>query len=156
MRSLGRPDRCIAGATGEPGRRTFLIEVASAGEAEWFALEKEQVAALAARALEMLREMGVPPGEPGPDLGTPGAITFRVGEIGIGRRGSDFVITLSPTTDADAEPVSFTLTPRRLGAMVGRALAVVAAGRPLCSFCGLPKDPQAHACPASNGDLRHR
>ena len=34
---------------------------------------------------------------------------------------------------------------------VGRALAVVSAGRPVCPFCGGPIDPDGHLCPRANG-----
>ena len=34
---------------------------------------------------------------------------------------------------------------------VGRALAVVSAGRPACPFCGGPIDPDGHLCPRANG-----
>lgn len=35
-----------------------------------------------------------------------------------------------------------------------RALAVVAAGRPPCPFCGGPLDPSGHVCPRANGYRR--
>ena len=36
-------------------------------------------------------------------------------------------------------------------AFVGRALRVLAAGRPPCPLCGQPLDPQGHLCPRRNG-----
>ena len=39
-------------------------------------------------------------------------------------------------------------------AFVRRALAVVAAGRPDCPFCGQPMDPEGHVCPRANGYRR--
>jgi uncharacterized repeat protein (TIGR03847 family) len=156
MRSLGHTDHFVAGSIGEPGQRTFLIEVGGDGAVEWFLVEKEQVAALARRSLELLREMGEAPPGPGPDLTEPGEPTFRVAEIGIGREADVFVIVLSPVDGTDAEPVAVTLGAGRLGAMAVRALEVVVAGRPACELCGLPKDPRGHACPASNGDRRRR
>ena len=39
-------------------------------------------------------------------------------------------------------------------AFVRRALAVVAAGRPDCPFCGQPIDPDGHICPRANGYRR--
>jgi uncharacterized repeat protein (TIGR03847 family) len=152
MRSLGRVARFVAGAQGPPGRRTFYLEA----DGEWFLLEKQQVAALAARSLELARQLGVPEGEPGPALGEPGEPAFRVAEIGIGLEEETAVIVLSPEESSDAEPVAFTVDGGQLEAMARRALAVVAAGRPACRFCGFPLDPEGHACPASNGDLRHR
>lgn len=158
MRSLGRAGHFVAGAVGEPGRRTFLLEVGAEGPEEWFLLEKQQVAALAERALRLLRDRGVPPGEPGPELSEPEEPAFRVGEIGLGSDGEDFVVILSPAGDPDdpdlPDPVAFHVASELLDAMARRAAEVVGAGRPLCRFCGLPLDPGGHACPAGNGDLR--
>ena len=39
-------------------------------------------------------------------------------------------------------------------AFAQRALAVVAAGRPPCPFCGKPLDPSGHVCPRANGYRR--
>lgn len=36
-----------------------------------------------------------------------------------------------------------------------RALAIVAAGRPSCQFCGQPLDPEGHICARSNGHHPH-
>jgi hypothetical protein len=33
--------------------------------------------------------------------------------------------------------------------------AVVAAGRPRCTMCGEPMDPEGHVCPQQNGHFRH-
>ena len=68
MRSLGHIEHFVAGAVGEPGRRTFLLEIGSGVEFEWFLVEKEQVAALAHRVLELLGDLGVPVVETGQDL----------------------------------------------------------------------------------------
>lgn len=153
MRSLGSIDHFVAGAVGEPGRRTFFFEVEGSAGLEWFLCEKQQVAELAERSIAILRGAGRAVPEPGPDLGIPGEPTFRVGEIGLGMDRDAAVVVLSPT-DGDDEPVAFRVTPERLGAMAARAVLVVGAGRPPCRFCGLPLDPSGHTCPASNGDLR--
>jgi uncharacterized repeat protein (TIGR03847 family) len=71
----------------------------------------------------------------------------------VGREeGIDVVV--HPADGEDAEPVSFTVDPAGLDSMARRAVEVVAAGRPSCPWCGLPKDPEGHVCPSSNGDLR--
>jgi uncharacterized repeat protein (TIGR03847 family) len=154
MRDLGVTDHLVAGAVGEPGRRTFFIEIGGEAGTEWFLVEKQQVAAFAEQALAMCREMGIPPQEPGSGLGVPGEPTFRVGEIGIGTAGEHVVVMLSPIDDDPSEPVAASVPPERLDAMARRALETVAAGRPTCRFCGLPVDPEGHTCPISNGDLR--
>jgi uncharacterized repeat protein (TIGR03847 family) len=154
MRSLGHVERFVAGAVGEPGRRTFLLEVHSEAGVEWFVLEKQQVAALAERSIAALRAAGAPLPGPGPDLGVPGESSFRVGEIGIGIEESEATILLSPTEEG-IDGVAFSVSLELLGAMAVQAARVVGAGRPPCRFCGLPLDPSGHTCPGSNGDLRH-
>jgi len=154
MRSLGRVDHLAAGALGPPGKRTFYLEVDGPGGREWFVVEKEQVSALAAHGLKLVRTPETSSTNPGPAMGTPGEPTFRVGEIGLGSDGEEVVVLLSPTEEG--EPVAFTVAPGVFAAMARRALEVVAGGRPLCGFCGLPEDSDGHACPAGNGDLRRR
>ncbi|MBM3694405.1 MAG: DUF3090 family protein [Actinobacteria bacterium] len=152
MRSLGRVGHLAAGAVGPPGRRIFYLEVGSAEDRECFLLEKEQVAALAAHGLELAgAEAG---GGPGPSPGPPGEPTFRVAEIGLGTDGDEIVVLLSPADGP--EPVAFTVPAEVFAAMARQALEVVAAGRPPCRLCGLPLDPDGHACPGGNGDLRRR
>lgn len=150
MRDLGTVSIFRAGAVGAPGHRTFYLEV----DDEWFLLEKEQVAVLAARALELLGELGVRPQEPIEALSEAGDPTFRVGAIEMGIGSGGVTIALSPGEDEDHEAVSFVVAPQQLDAMARRALLVVAAGRPPCPYCNLPRDPEGHVCPASNGDRR--
>ena len=164
MKSLGPVDRFVAGAIGEPGERTFLIEVEGAGAPHWFLLEKQQVAVLAERVLELLRDAGYEPAAtPRLSLRDPDAVDFRVGEIRMAYASSDEVITVTliPVATED-EPdeddgVEFDVTAHQLHAMAVHAREVVVAGRPPCPRCALPMDPGEHVCPASNGDLRrHR
>ncbi|MBA2768826.1 MAG: DUF3090 family protein, partial [Sporichthyaceae bacterium] len=60
--------------------------------------------------------------------------------------------------DTDAEDGPPLLRVRLPGpaarAFVARALAVVAAGRPPCPFCGGPLDVGGHVCPRANGYRR--
>jgi len=154
MRSLGRAARLSGGAVGPPGKRTFFLEIDGEMGSEWFVVEKEQLSALATHGLELLgREPG--PAAEGEAVPAPtGPPAFRVGEIGLGTEEGAVVVLLSPTEQA--EPVAFTVDAEAFVAMARRALAVVAAGRPRCRLCGLPLDPDGHACPGGNGDLRRR
>ncbi|MBN2113933.1 MAG: DUF3090 family protein [Acidimicrobiia bacterium] len=154
MRSIGKIDRLVIGAIGPPGKRTFYLEVAGPDVYEWFALEKEQVAALATHGLELIGETRGAPVDPGRPAAPAGDPTFRVGEIGLGAEGGDLLLLLSPTEEG--EPVAFTVPADVFAAAARRALGVVAAGRPICRLCGLPVGPEGHACPGGNGDLRHR
>jgi uncharacterized repeat protein (TIGR03847 family) len=153
MRSLGPVDHFAAGSVGPPGGRTFYIEVEADGHREWFLVEKQQVAALAERLLELARESGVAPQAAAHDLGPPVDPTFRAGEIGIGTDLDGLVVVLQSTEDD--EPVGFTLTVEMADAAARRALEIVESGRPPCRLCGRPMDAVGHTCPATNGDLRH-
>jgi uncharacterized repeat protein (TIGR03847 family) len=160
VRDLGRVSRLTTGAIGVPGRRRFYIETDTAAGAYWFLLEKQQVAALAERAMVILSERAIrPPSttEPGDEVQEPTHVEFRVGDIELAySRESDLVdITLHPAED-DAESVRFEANLRQLGKMATAGFAAVAAGRPLCPRCSLPMDAGGHVCPASNGDLRRR
>jgi uncharacterized repeat protein (TIGR03847 family) len=152
MRSLGKVTHLAAGAVGPPGQRTFYLEVDGPDGREWYQLEKEQVAALAAHGLDLVGAK--PSGEPGPPLSPPGEPVFRVAEIGLGTDADGVLVLLSPAREG--EPVAFSTPAETFAAMARRALEVVAAGRPRCRLCGLPMDPEGHACPGGNGDLRRR
>lgn len=154
MRSLGRVRRISAGAIGRPGKRTFFVEIESEFGPEWFLLEKEHLSALAAHGLELLGRGGGAAADPGTIPIPSGDAVFRVGEIGLGAQEGEVVVLLSP--DGDGEPVAFTVGAEAFVEMARRALSVVAAGRPPCRLCGRPVDPEGHACPGGNGDLRLR
>jgi hypothetical protein len=139
---------------GPPGKRTFFLAVDGEAGSEWFVLEKEQLSALAAHGLELLGREPGPAGVAGAIPPPAGRAGFRVGEIGLGIEEGAVVVLLSP--DDQGEPVAFTVDAETFAAMARRALAVVAAGRPRCRLCGLPLDPDGHACPGGNGDLRRR
>lgn len=155
MRSLGNVDVFTAGAVGSPGHRAFYLQVGGDDTMLWFLIEKQQVAALAERTHDVLQAFDEPPDQlERQELDPPGEVAFRVGEIAMGILDDRAVVVLHPT-DENLEPVEFSVGLDRLAVMATQAFEVVAAGRPLCPRCSLPRDPEGHACPASNGDLRH-
>lgn len=161
MISLGPVDRFAAGAVGEPGDRTFYLEVAAGGVSHWFVVEKQQVAVLAARSLELIQSIspGQDPAEVATEvateLGDPGEPAFRVGEIGLSYLPDRSAVTyVLRSTEEDDEPVEFEASIDQVVAMAAAGAAAVAAGRPLCPRCNLPMDSDGHICPALNGDLR--
>ena len=156
MRSLGDLEELVAGAIGPPGKRVFYLRARTAGADAWFVVEKGQVASLAERTLELLRSRPPLPEAVAPsDLGEPGPVEFRVGAIAVGADETGFTFLLEPVEGDEGEPVSFRVEAARVRGMAEAALGVVAAGRPLCPFCNLPRDPEGHVCPATNGDRRH-
>ena len=55
----------------------------------------------------------------------------------------------------DGEVFVVRITESQARAFARRAVALVAAGRPSCPFCGRPIDPAGHICPRANGYRRH-
>lgn len=173
------PDRCVIGTVGEPGQRTFFLQVRSGRRSNCVALEKEQVKVLAERIDALLDEM-VERGEVTQDdvepestddgpLDTPIEEDFRVGSLGLGWNSNTDQLIIEAhevTEDDDAEvpdlesdgPGPTTVRVRLTGtagrAFAVRAQAIVAAGRPPCPFCHLPLDPRGHVCPRANGYRR--
>lgn len=157
---------------GEPGQRSFFLQVGGGGEVIAFALEKQQVVLLAEKLTEIL--LLVDPEDPvngtaplrDPALvPTEVPVQTRVGAIGIAyEEETDRVVIgvdpFDPEADEDSTPEQIGMAPggvrirttrQQVRAFVLHALAVVEEGRPLCRLCGLPMDPGGHACPASNG-----
>ena len=162
--------RVTAGAIGEPGQRTFYLQARSEDTLVTLLLEKQQVALLAAHIDELLERIGATDvGDTDPDLldlEEPVEPSFRIGRIGLGfDEGRDLVLLqcdeFVPEPDEESEPVQ--VDPDDLGvvrlwvsrgqayALARRGESEVAGGRPICSMCGEPMDPEGHFCPRSNG-----
>lgn len=165
------PDRCVIGTVGEPGQRTFFLQVRSGTRVNAVVLEKEQARLLGER-IEALLEDVAPETEPGlrddGPLDTPIEEDFRAAALGLGWNSetSELIIEAHDSSDDDTnipdiesdEEGPDTLRIRLNGpsarAFAERALAVVSAGRPPCPFCHLPLDPSGHICPRANGYRR--
>jgi uncharacterized repeat protein (TIGR03847 family) len=162
IENLGRLDRFVAGAVGRPGQRTFFLQATAAGQSSVYAVEKDQVAALATQGLDLIRRSGVQ-ADPvtvrriiaeGLDLEEPLEPRFRVESIGLGVDASHLVVVSLASVEQAAE-VNFAITPEQFQAAAVVALQVVASGRPICPRCGLPQDPDGHNCPSVNGHFPH-
>ncbi len=173
----GTPDRFVAGTIGMPGERTFYLQSHKDAHVVTVVLEKQQVALLAEKLIEMLDEVGrtdeeVAADPPAPEdlepLEVPVTEAFRVGAFGIGwdtgtRR---VVIEIHAATDSDDVPdigddeadgpecLRVWLPAGQVRAFAKRSSALIAAGRPPCPFCHLPLDPGGHICPRANGYRR--
>ncbi|MBA2255303.1 MAG: DUF3090 domain-containing protein [Chloroflexi bacterium] len=169
------PDRFVPGTVGEPGDRTFFLQVRKQAAVISVALEKVQVAALAERLGILLDELvrrgiEVPPEPAGAQRDTepldePLMELFRVGTMALswdGERERVLVETRETTDDeeealevADDEDgpdlVRVHLTLEEARAFIERAERIVAAGRLPCPLCGQPLDPRGHLCPRRNG-----
>ncbi len=141
------------GTLGPRGQRVFYLQCLAEGELVSLKFEKQQAAALAEyldRVLGQLPEADE--GEPPEDLGMrePVLEAWTIGSLGIAYdEHADRVILVAEelVEDEDAEGASarFTLSRAQVNALVARARAVVASGRPPCPYCLRPLEP-------SNGD----
>lgn len=176
--SFSHPRRFVVGTVGQPGDRTFFLQVTDDGDPVSVMCEKEQASMLAEKVVELLdqvRRSGVPlPEEPDEaevdtqPLGQPIEPEFRVVSMGIGWDPTDESVIIEAHgeseddevpdigDDADEGPdtLRVRMTPADALAFSVRASRVVAAGRPQCPFCHLPIDPDGHICPRANGYRR--
>ncbi len=171
-------ERFVVGTVGVPGERTFFLQARTGSRLMSVSLEKSQVAALADRIQQIIRE--VRSSEPltlfervtrdDQPLETPIDEEFRVGVIGIAYLADRKLIEIdlqaiadsqSPEEDEllmeDSDSQDILRVCISLGyseSFVKRAMAVVGAGRLPCPFCGAPIDPNGHLCPRANGYRR--
>lgn len=171
-------ERFVAGTVGIPGERTFFLQARTGSRLVSVSLEKAQVAAIADRVLQILREIRL--SEPlvvfekvsydDQPLESPIDEEFRVGVIGLAyvsdRRlieidlqaimdsdsADEELLEIDTTSDQDILRVLMTLGYAE--SFAKRANTVVAAGRAPCPFCGGPIDPNGHLCPRANGYRR--
>jgi uncharacterized repeat protein (TIGR03847 family) len=166
------PDRFVAGATGEPGDRSFYLQARQGGAIVSVGLEKAQVAALAGRLSDLLDAVAneapaIPPTADDRPLDEPLVEAFRVGVMALawepGR--AEVVIEAQPQSD-DGDYVEIAdeategpdvmrvrIAPGPAREFVRRAAVLIAAGRPLCPFCGEPLEPTGHFCTTTRGHL---
>lgn len=171
-------ERFVVGTVGVPGERTFFLQARTGSRLISVSLEKSQVAALADRIQQIIRE--VRSSEPltlfervardDQPLETPIDEEFRVGVIGIAYLSDRKMIEIdlqaiadsqSPEEDELLMEISDSQDILRVCISLGyaesfvkRAVAVVGAGRAPCPFCGAPIDPNGHLCPRANGYRR--
>ncbi len=175
-----QPDRFVAGTVGQPGDRTFYLQVREDTRTISVTIEKQQVAVLAERLTSLLEEIasrfgadiGDEVGDEAVDkdpLDVPVEEEFRVGTMGLGwdAESKAVVIELLAITETEIDEavvlddteegpdaVRVFLTPVAARAFAVRADRVVNAGRKPCPLCGEPLDPSGHICPRQNGYRR--
>jgi uncharacterized repeat protein (TIGR03847 family) len=163
-------DNFAATAVGEPGSRVFYLHARAGSQRVTVKCEKQQVTAISQYLRRVLSDLPPPEDRPMPgavelgELEDPANQAFVLGPIGLGYdRGNDRVLVqleeLVPS-DADedepAEPppdrghIRLYVTRSQAAAFCDHADEVVAAGRPLCMWCGFPMDPEGHPCPRMN------
>jgi uncharacterized repeat protein (TIGR03847 family) len=170
---LPEAESITVGTVGEPGRRTFYLQLRNMEVTVTLKLEKQQVAGLSQLLSEVLSDLPAllaPPAE-APPLTEPLLEEWAVGAVQLAYEASaDRIVILAqevvieegtgagePAPDelasGDSEPATarFSITREQASALVRRGFELVEAGRPPCPLCGHPIDPEGHSCPRTNG-----
>jgi len=170
---LSSVDRITVGTVGVPGSRTFFLQAREDSLLISLKVEKGQVAALAERLGDLLRENPASSRIPELaelDLEEPTLAEFVVGSLGLSfSTDEDRVVIvceelvavdpdeddLDDDEDDEAGPrgavARFGLTRGQAAALAMRGATLVATGRAACPLCGYPLDPRGHVCPKTNG-----
>jgi uncharacterized repeat protein (TIGR03847 family) len=162
-------DAIGAGAFGEPGARTFVIQARKGGAVLSVLVEKEQVALLATEAEQFLDKIAEEhPEEPATLSDQGGGVEedeplFRARLIGIGYDPDRSLVLLElreQSAEEDDPPPAVEeseghiarlyATRAQIRAMLANGVVAVAAGRPKCPLCDFPMDPDGHICPRMN------
>ncbi len=159
--------RITVGAQGQPGQRTFFLQVRHGRQLVSLVAEKEQVRAMSQAIDKLLDDLA----EKNPllsssddlllasdmSLDEPLESQFRIAQMGIGYDADrDQVILVlqgardEDDDDTDAPTARFGASRMQMKALSEHAQAVVARGRTICGNCGRPMDPTGHFCPEMN------
>ena len=149
----------VAETFGEPGRRTFLINVDSGSSNAKIWLEKEQLAELSIAMVQMDRETQTSGGisEPPPEGIEAKGLTnldFKASRLAFGHNPDTnlFIVDAHDPDDQNDEPtVRIWLSREIIKTFAKQGLEIVSAGRPLCQLCGNPINSNGHYCERRNG-----
>lgn len=158
------PHHVTVGYVGEPGERTFLLQAQQDETTLTLLLEKTQVEAMGELLAQLLTRLDDRPAtdwdRAAMELRPPFEPRWRIGEIALGLDPDPqrFALEVSEFVPEDAEE-SVERREARIWAdrdqarrLAAHAAEIVGQGRPRCSLCGRPTEPDgAHVCPATNG-----
>ena len=155
-------DAVTFGTIGEPGSRVFFLQAWAGKTVVTLKIEKQQVASLCVALQQILADLPTeasPVSAPG--LQPPVEAAWIAGGIGLStydettRRVTLLFEELVAEDVEDGATARFGITVGQMVALVTRGEELVAGGRPNCPLCGNPMDPDGHACPKTNGHLKH-
>ena len=162
---LGALSKVDAVTFGQPGRRTFRLELQSGPASCFLWLEKEQLLQLGVYLRDYVGGMSAEekdresaPQEPG-WRGGEESIDFKAGQMFLShdRESNSFYLqahereTDEDRPEGEAESVSFWITLSQASELAEESLRICAAGRPTCFLCGQAINPDGHVCPRANG-----
>ena len=158
---LPSADAVTFGTIGEPGQRVFYVQAWAGQTVMTLKMEKQQVASLATALQQLLADLppeATPVSAPG--LQPPVEAAWPVGGIGLSpydEATQRVTLLFEELVDDEEEGATARLgvTIGQMVALVARGEELVAGGRPNCPLCGNPMDPGDHACPKTNGHLKH-
>ena len=159
-----------ADAIGQPGERVFYLQGWRETDPQpvTVIIEKVQLQSLALGIEQMVSEIArqkpelpLPGNDFDPDkmrINPPVDPIFRAGEMGIGYDADeDRLVILARevlTTGEDQEEaavVRFWCNRRQARQLSAWSSEVIERGRPVCTQCGEPMEPEGHFCPKKNG-----
>ncbi len=155
-------DAITFGTIGDPGKRVFYVQAWAGRTIVTLKLEKQQVAGLGIALREVLADLpseSTPVAAPG--LRPPVEAAWTVGGIGLSafddatQRVTLLFEELVAEEDEGGATAHVGVTVGQMVALIARGDELVAGGRPNCPLCGNPMDPDGHACPKTNGHLKH-
>jgi uncharacterized repeat protein (TIGR03847 family) len=156
-------------AIGQPGKRVFYLQAWQGSRTVTLIVEKIQIQSLAVGLEQFLAEIqqrypDLPEADSSYDearmhIQPPVDPMFRVGELGLGYdMDNDLVVLVArelvgeeEEETEEARTVRFWCSRGQIRAMCLWGMEVAARGRPLCTQCGEPMDPEGHFCPKKNG-----
>lgn len=159
--------RLTTDAFGPPGKRVFYLHAETIEQTVTLIAEKFQIQSLSLGIEQFLAEIA----ERYPDL-TEASLqydgdfmklqppldpVFRLADIGLGYNAENDLVILVVhellPEGSEEEPgiVRFWCTRPQLRALGQWAIEVSNQGRPICSQCGQPEDPEGHFCVKKNG-----
>ncbi len=161
--TLGRLSTIEAVTFGEPGQRTFRLDLHAGPAFCSIWMEKEQLFQLGVYLKDIVgalsaedRARGSEPREP-TWSGAEATIDFKAGQFLLSHDGesNSFYVQVyergSEEEHEETESVSFWITVPQATDLSEESLKICAAGRPTCFLCGQPINPDGHVCPRANG-----
>lgn len=162
--SLDRPHHVTAGTVGEPGNRTFLLQVEDEDHRVTVVAEKGQVAGIADLVSRLLVRLDLAPATDwdatAMALREPIDPAWRVGEVELALDVDVGLIAvrvggLDVDGDAPFDAIEFAIDIDQARRLAGHVDELVEQGRPRCRLCGRPMaEGGGHVCPSTNGHGR--